>query len=136
MKLVKYLASAGVAIILTTPLAFGQTLVTVPATSTTVTTTTRTPTQPPYVVNPNDPVQFPNEGVGMSNPSHEGAVKAAIVDQQIAMARSQGKDVSAAETQEIMGQSDLKKGLNNEASEHFDTALRSLGVLENIPNTQ
>ncbi|MGO9056617.1 MAG: hypothetical protein ACLQU2_04425 [Candidatus Binataceae bacterium] len=136
MNIMKYLTGAGVAIMLATPLAWSQTVVSVPGASTTVTTTTTAPNSPPYVVNPNDPVQFPAGGVGMSNASHEGGVKAAFVDQQIAAAKAEGKDVSAAETQEIQGQADLKKGLNNEASEHFDSALRSIGILANIPNTQ
>lgn len=137
MKLVNCFVGAGAALILAASTARAQTVVTEPGTSTTITTTTTTATNPPpFVVNPDDPVQFPNQGVGMSNPSHEGAVKAAIVDQQIAAARAQGKDVSAAESQEILGQADLKRGLNNEASEHFDAALRSIGVLANLPDTQ
>jgi hypothetical protein len=131
MKLVNSLAGAGIAIMFSTALAWGQTIVvTAPdaSTTTTTTTTTMSDASPPYVVNPNDPVQFPNGGVGMANPSHEGAVKAAFVDKKIAEARAQGVDVSAAETQEIMGQADLRKGLNDEAGQHFDAALRSVGV--------
>jgi len=130
MKLVNYFAGAGIAIMLTTPLAWGQTIVTAPDGSAITTTTTTTTTNgPAFIVNPDDPVQFPAGGVGMSNASHEGAVKAAFVDQKIAQARAQGRDVSAAETQEIMGQADLKRGLNDEAGQHFDAALRSVGVM-------
>lgn len=136
MKLLNSVAIGAIAMtILASPVAWSQTEVIAPVSSTTTTTTT-TNAPAPYVVNPNDPVQFPPGGVGMGNASHEGGVKAAFVDQQIAAARAQGRDVSAAQTQEIQGQADLKKGLNSEASEHFDAALRSIGVLANLPNTQ
>jgi len=135
MKLLNCVAVGAIAItIFASPVAWGQTEIITPVNSTTTTTITNAPA--PYVVNPNDPVQFPPGGVGMGNASHEGGVKAAFVDQQIAAARAQGRDVSAAQTQEIQGQADLKKGLNSEASEHFDAALRSIGVLSNLPNTQ
>lgn len=136
MKVAKYLAGAGLVMVLAAPTAWTQTVVTEPATSTTVTTTTTTTVPAAVAVNPDDPVQFPNQGVGMANPSHEGGVQAAMVDQQIAVAKAAGQDVSAAETQEIIGQADLKRGLNSEASEHFDAALRSIGVLSNLPDTQ
>jgi len=69
----------------------------------------------------------------MNPTSHEGNVKAAYVDQQIAMAKARGQDTSAAETQEIMGQADLRRGLNNEAAQHFDNALRAVGVMPAWP---
>jgi hypothetical protein len=83
------------------------------------------------VVNPNDPVQFPPAGPGPD--SHGGKLTAAFVDQKIAEAKAQGRDTSAAETQEVMGQADLRKGMNDEAAQHFDAALRSVGVAPNSP---
>ena len=130
MKIVNWLAGAGIAIMCASPMAWGQTVVTSPDASTTTTTTTTTASNapPPYVVNPNDPVQFPPGGGASGASSHEGDVKAAFVDQKIAEARAHGQDVSAAETQEIMGQADLRRGLNHDAGEHFDAALSSIGV--------
>ncbi len=129
MKLVNCLAGAGIAIMFASPIAWGQTIVTAPVVSTTTTTTTTANNAPPpYVVNPNDPVQFPPGGGASGASSHEGDVKAAFVDQKIAEARAHGQDVSAAETQEIMGQADLRRGLNHDAGEHFDAALSSIGV--------
>jgi hypothetical protein len=97
----------------------------------TTTTTTTTTTVPGVPVNPNDPVQFPPGGPGPD--SHEGNMKAAFVDQKIAEAKAQGQDTSAAETQEVMGQADLRKGMNDEAAQHFDAALRSVGVMPSAP---
>jgi hypothetical protein len=92
------------------------------------TVTSQTTTTTLSGVNPNDPVQFPpHQG------SHEGAVSAAYVDQQIAMAKSRGQDTSAAESQEVMGQTALRNGLDDEAAQHFDNALRSIGVMPSWP---
>lgn len=134
MKLLKKshcLSCLGIAAALTvTPVfALAQTTVYAPATSrTTTTVTSGTP------VNPNSPVQFPPANVGMAPDSLEGKVKAAYVDQQIAMAKARGQNTSAAETQEIQGQSDLRRGLNTEAAQHFDAALRSLNVMPSHPD--
>jgi hypothetical protein len=128
MKLVNCLVGASVAIMFSTALAWGQTIVVSEPDALTTTTTTTTNAPPPYIVNPNDPVQFPPGGGPSGASSHEGDVKAAYVDQKIAQARAQGHDVSAAETQEIMGQADLRMGLNHEAGEHFDAALSSIGA--------
>ncbi len=93
---------------------------------TTSRTTTTTTTAP--IVNPNDPAQFPPAGNGMNPDSHEGKVKAAFVDQQIAQAKARGMDTSAAENQEVMGQAALMHGMDVEAAQHFDAALRSVGI--------
>jgi len=123
MKRGKWLASGGIAILLGlgTALVWAQT--------TTTTTTTVTTIAP--AVNPNDPVQFPPGGPGPD--SHGGKLTASFVDQKIAEAKAQGYDTSAAETQEVMGQADLRKGMNDEAAQHFDAALRSVGVTPNSP---
>jgi len=132
LKKTNWFAGLGIAAALaaTPALALAQTTVYAPATSrTTTTTVTNGPT-----VNPNSPVQFPPANVGMGADSHEGKVKAAYVDQQIALAKARGQNTSAAETQEIQGQSDLTRGLNTEAAQHFDAALRSIGVMPSHPH--
>ena len=121
------------ALVLTSAPGFAQTTTTeIYAPSVTTKRTTTTVTTAP-VVNPDDPAQFPPASVGMAPDSHEGKVKAAYVDQQIAAAKTRGQDTSAAETQEIMGQSALMRGLNTEAAQHFDAALRSVGVMPSQP---
>jgi hypothetical protein len=132
MRKANWLAGFGVAAALAVTPAFGfAQSVYGPTVTTNQTTTTTTTTGP--AVNPNDPVQFPPGGAGTSGASHQGDVKAAYVDQQIAMAKARGQDTSAAETQEIMGQAALKRGLNDEAAQHFDAALRSVGVTPSWP---
>ena len=136
MKFFNLLSGAGVALMVCATLAltpatgFSQTTeVYTPSVTTTRTTTTVTNAP---VVNPNDPAQFPPAGSG--NPdSHQGKVNAAYVDQQIALAKERGMDTSAAENQEIMGQADLMHGLNDEAAQHFDAALRSVGIMPSWP---
>jgi hypothetical protein len=41
--------------------------------------------------------------------------------------------VTAAVSQEKMGRAALHQGLSKEADQHFDTALRALGVMPNAP---
>jgi hypothetical protein len=131
LKRTNWFAGLGVAAALavTPALGLAQTTVYAPATSRTTTTTV---TNGP-AVNPNSPVQFPAANVGMAPDSHQGKIKAAYVDQQIALAKSRGQNTSAAETQEIQGQSDLRRGLNAEAGQHFDAALRSIGAEPHSP---
>jgi hypothetical protein len=137
MKLVRkanWIAGVGIAaaLALTPALGLAQTtqIYTPPSVTTSRTTTT---VRSVPVVNPNDPAQFPPANVGMAPDSHEGKVKAAYVDQQIALAKARGQDTSVAETQEIIGQSDLQRGLNTEADQHLDNALRALGIMPNHP---
>jgi len=40
-----------------------------------------------------------------------------------------GKDVTTAKSQEAMGKAALRKGMNDEAAQHFETAFRSIGVI-------
>ena len=48
---------------------------------------------------------------------------------KIAVAQAQGKDVTTAKSQEAMGKAALRKGMNDEAARHFETAFRSIGVI-------
>ena len=64
----------------------------------------------------------------MNSPSQHGRANAIFVQHEITKARSQGKDVTAAEGQYTMGMAALNRGLNKEAAQHFDTALRAVGV--------
>jgi hypothetical protein len=103
-----------------------------PATSQAQTTTTVT-TGRSMTVNPNSPRQFPPANFGFSADQRQGAFKAEYVDQQIALAKARGINTDPAIAQEIQGRADLKKGLNEEAAQHFDAALRSLGVMPSQP---
>ncbi len=67
-------------------------------------------------------------GVGMNNPSQWGRANAAYVRREIAKAKADGKDVAAAQIQYAMGMKNLNNGMNKEAAQHFDSALRAVGV--------
>jgi hypothetical protein len=87
---------------------------------------TRTQSANPHaVVNNSLPT---NGGAGMNNPSQHGRANAIFVKHEIAKARAEGKDVTGAEGQYKMGMAALNRGLNKEAAQHFDTALRAVGV--------
>ena len=132
MKCTKYLAGAGLAIAVgfAAPLAWGQYAPVAPSVSSTVTTTTVTTTTTARPLNPDDPEQFPPSA---GTNSHEGAVKGAYVDLKIAEAKEQGRDTSAAISQSLMGRAALAKGQSDAAAQHFDAALRSVGVMPNWP---
>jgi hypothetical protein len=67
-------------------------------------------------------------GEGMNNPSQYGRANADYVRHEIAKAKADGKNVTMAENQYRSGLNALNNGLNKEAAQHFDTALRSVGV--------
>jgi len=67
-------------------------------------------------------------GTGFNNPSQWGRANAEYVQHEIARAKSEGKDVRMAENQYRVGLNALNNGLNKEAAEHFDSALRAVGV--------
>ena len=67
-------------------------------------------------------------GAGMNSPSQWGRANAVYVEHEIQKAKANGKDVTVAETQRRMGMTALNNGLNKEAAQHFDTALRSIGI--------
>jgi hypothetical protein len=84
-----------------------------------------------------------SSGTMAANPSEQAKMgisaaapdKAAYVNQKIAEAKAQGKDVKAAEMQARMGQAALSKGLQSEADQHFEIALRSVGANESATNS-
>jgi hypothetical protein len=87
---------------------------------------TRTQSANPHaVVNNSLPT---DSGSGMNNPSQHGRANAVFVEHEITKARAKGKDVTGAEGQYKMGMAALNRGLNKEAAQHFDTALRAVGV--------
>jgi hypothetical protein len=60
-------------------------------------------------------------------------INAYYVHKKIDQAQAEGRDVGAAKMQEKMGDAALRKGMNNEAAQHFETALRSIGEMPNAP---
>jgi hypothetical protein len=70
-------------------------------------------------------------GTGFNNPSQWGRANAEYVQHEIAKAKADGKDVNLAENQYRLGLNDLNNGLNKEAAQHFDSALRAVGVQPN-----
>jgi hypothetical protein len=55
-------------------------------------------------------------------------MKANYLAKKIADAQAHGKDVTAAKSQEAMGNAALRKNRSDEAAWHFKTAFRSIGV--------
>jgi hypothetical protein len=97
--------------------------------SSTTTTETNNPRAVP--VNPHDVTNntVPTEaGSGFNTPSQWGRANAVYVNHEIEKARANGKDVTVAQAQYKMGMTDLNKGMNREAAQHFDSALESVGV--------
>jgi hypothetical protein len=79
-------------------------------------------------VTANNPAEQTAAGV-----SNKDMINSEYVHNKIAQAQSQGKDVSAARMQEAMGDAAMKKGMSDEAAQHFETALRSIGEMPNAP---
>ncbi len=151
MKFFNLLAGAGAALIIGTavPLAWGQaTEPAAPNGSTATAPLATSPTVPGEKAAPGAPgsgVSVDNPaaaGSEMNNPnamaasgaSGTGTVSSTYVHKKIDEAQAQGKDVSAARMQERMGEAALKKGMNDEAAQHFETALRSIGMTPNAPD--
>lgn len=152
MKLFNLLAGASAVLMIgsAAPLAWGQATAepSAPGASTAIAPSAASPTVPGEKAAPG----APGSGVSMDNPSARGSemnnpnaaaapgtsgtetVKSAYVHKKIDEAQAQGKDVSAAQIQEHMGDAALKKGMNDEAAQHFETALRSIGVMPNAPD--
>jgi hypothetical protein len=51
------------------------------------------------------------------------------VHKKIDQAQAEGRDVSAARIQEAMGNDALRKGMDEQAADHFKTALRAVGQM-------
>jgi len=152
MKLFNYLAGAGVALMIgaAAPLAWGQaTGPSMPSGSTAVAPAATSPTVPGEKaasgapgsgMSATNPAAVPGSSA-MGSPAAAAATStspaemksADYVHKKIADAQAQGKDVSAARMQEKMGTAALKKGMNDEAAQHFETALRSIGEMPNTP---
>jgi hypothetical protein len=97
------------------------------------TTSSSTATNNPRAaeVNPHDVTNnsMPtNSGAGFNNPSQWGRANAVYVQHEIAKAKANGRDVSVAENQYRLGLNMLNNGMNKEAAQHFDSALRAAGV--------
>lgn len=138
MKLANCFASAGIALILgiavpsawgqaTEPAASGVTAVVPAATSPTVPAEKAAPGAPGSKLGANTSVD------AAAGNSEADKMSADYVGKKIAAAQEQGKDVTAAKAQQAMGEAALKKGMTNEAAQHFETALRSIGVMPNAP---
>jgi hypothetical protein len=84
-----------------------------------------TATNPHAVVNNTVPT---NAGAGTSNASQWGRANSVYTEHEIEKAKADGKDVTVAQAQYRMGMKALNTGLNKEAAQHFDQALRSVGV--------
>ena len=151
MKLINYIAGAGIAALIgvTGPFAWcqvsepsapnGATAIAPAATSPTVPAEKAAPGAPGSGTdsNPaaagsnamaNDPAEHSAAGV-----SDKDMINSEYVHNKIAQAQSKGRDVSAAQLQAAMGDAAMKKGMSDEAAQHFETALRSIGEMPNGP---
>jgi len=131
MNLTKCLASVGVVLIvgLVAPAVRGQ--ATEPGMAGSVAPAATSPTVPAERVAPGVPGIPPNtpRPLGPAVGSRADATKADYLAKKIAVAQAQGKDVTTAKSQEAMGKAALRKGMNDEAARHFETAFRSIGVI-------
>ncbi len=138
MKLANCFASAGIALMLgiAVPSAWGQATGPAAPGAAALAPAATSPTVPGEKAAPGAP------GSGMSadrsmaaapGSSAPDKMSADYVAKKITEAQGQGKDVTAAKAQQAMGEAALKKGMNDEAAQHFDTALRSIGVMPNAP---
>jgi hypothetical protein len=140
MKLFNFVAGIGVALMVgsAAPLAWGQvTEPSAPSASTAIAPAATSPTVPGEKAAPGAPGGEMSHTSAMDKPA-TGATQADVgngdyVHKKIADAEAKGMDVSAARMQENMGNAALKKGMNKEAAQHFETALRSIGEMPNVP---
>ncbi len=138
MKLANYFASAGIAVMLgiAVPSAWGQvTESTAPAVAAVAPAAT-SPTVPAEKAAPRVAGSEMSANTSIApapGSSQPDRMSADYVAKKIAEAQAQGKDVNTAKVQQTMGNAALKNGMNDEAEQHFDTALRSIGVIPNEP---
>jgi hypothetical protein len=129
MKLANHLAGAGVALMLSlaAPLSWGQTTEPGLVGSTAIAPKATSPTVPPERVAPGVP-GIPANTAKPAGPFagglHQDALTSDYVAKKIADAGARGKDVTKAKSEEAKGNAALKKGMNDEAARHFDSALR------------
>jgi hypothetical protein len=140
MKLFNFVAGVGAALLVgsAAPLARGQaTEPSVPSGSTAIAPAATSPTVPGEKAAPGAPGSGMSHTPAMDKPAagatQADAKNADYVHKKIADAQAKGKDVSAARMQENMGNAALKKGMNDEAAQHFETAMRSIGEMPNAP---
>lgn len=140
MKVLNFVAGVGVALMVgsSAPLAWGQaTEPGMPNGSTAIAPAATSPTVPGEKAAPGAPGSGMSHTPAMDKPATGGTqadvTNAEYVHMKIAQAQAKGKDVSAARMQEKMGNAALKKGMNDEAAQHFETALHSIGEMPNAP---
>jgi hypothetical protein len=134
MNLVKGLAGLGVSLMvsLSVPLAWGQAAEPGVVGTTAVAPAATSPTVPAERVAPGVPGISPNTSKPAGpapGSSRADKTKAEFLAKKIADAQAQGKDVTTAKSQEAMGKAALRKGMSDEAAQHFETAFRSIGVI-------
>jgi hypothetical protein len=153
MKLTNYVAGVGIALIVgaTAPIAWGQvtepnvingtTTIAPAATLPTVPAEKAAPGAPGSSTDPGDP-DIAGARTAANYPAAQNApgvsdkdmINAEYVHNKISQAQTEGRDVSAARMQEAMGDSALKNGMNDEAAQHFATALQAIGAMPAGPD--
>src|SRR5215471_17433496 len=131
MKLANCFASAGLALMLgvAIPCAWGQATEPGAPNAGTVAPSATSPVVPGEKAAPGAPGSAMSAGAPAASSSQSDQMSSGYVSQKISEAQARGKDVRLAKTQQAMGEAALKKGMNNEAAQHFETALRSIGVM-------
>jgi len=138
MKLANYFASAGIAVMLgiAVPSAWGQATESAAPGVAAVVPAATSPTVPAEKAAPGAPGNEMSANTSVApapGSSQPDKMSADYVAKKIAEAQAQGKDVTTAKVQQTMGNAALKNGMNDEAEQHFDTALRSIGIMPNAP---
>jgi hypothetical protein len=132
MKLANCLAGAGIALMFAfaAPSLWGQATEPGSVGATSVAPKAASPTAPPERVAPGVP-GIPANTAKPAGPvagnSHPDAMNPDYVAKKIADAAAHGKDVTKARSEQAKGNAALKKGMNDEAARHFDSALRLIG---------
>ncbi len=71
-----------------------------------------------------------NEPAGSAGTDDQSEMmNSGYVHRKIDQAQAQGRDVSAAKMQAQMGDAAAQKGMTDEAAQHYQTALRSIGAM-------
>ncbi|SRR5579871_1483958 len=128
----RILLSAAIVVLLLSAPAFGQTRIYSTSTANTSSDTYNAraiPVNPHSITNNSLPT---GPGIGFDNPSQWGRANAVFVLHEIAKARADGRNVRVAEAQYGLAMNELNHGLNKEAAQHFDSALRTIGIQPNV----